>query len=49
MNRKCISIAFIIAKLSPNFSFSWAELVFNLDFPPQPTNPPTPGKYGYCR
>ena len=22
-----------IAKLSPNFSFSWAELVFSLDLP----------------
>ena len=32
----------IIAKLSPNFSFSWAELVFNLNFAP-----PTHGKYQY--
>ena len=29
------------AKLSPNFSFSWAEMVFNLHLP----YPPTRGKY----
>ena len=34
-----------IANLSPNFSFSWAEMVFNLDFPhPSPTTT-YPDKY----
>ena len=32
---------FLNAKLSANFSFSWAEMVFNLDLP----HPPTGGKY----
>ena len=30
----------IFAKFGPNFSFSWAELVFNLDFPHPPNHPP---------
>ena len=30
-----------IAKLSPNFSFSWAEMDFILNFPHPPTHPPT--------
>ena len=29
-------IGLIFAKLSPNFSFSWAEMVFNLDLPHPP-------------
>ena len=29
-----------IPKLSPNFSFSWDELVFNLDFPHPPNHLP---------
>ena len=29
------------AKLNPNFSFSWAEMVFNLDL----SHPPSRGKY----
>ena len=33
-----------IAKLKPSFSFSWAELVFNLNFAP-PTHPSTQGKH----
>ena len=37
----CYIFHLAIAKLSPNFSFSWAEMVFNLDLP----HPPTPGKY----
>ena len=28
-----------IAKLSPNFSFSWAEMVFNLDLSPSTQTP----------
>ena len=35
-----------IAKLSPSFRFSWAELVFNLNFAP-PNHPSTQGKYQY--
>ena len=31
----------IIAKVSPSFSFSWAELVFRLDFAPSNLHPPT--------
>ena len=33
------NICCIIAKLSPNFSFSWAEMVFILDLPHPPTHP----------
>ena len=32
-------IGLIFAKLSPNFSFSWAEMVFILDLPHPPTHP----------
>ena len=34
-----------IAKLSPSFSLSWTEMVFNLDF--TPSTHPRPGKYKF--